>query len=56
MSSITYPASPIEIPEKLTGLSGSYMIRAMLAIVAIILFFALYAALLVAFGYLFTWR
>ncbi|MGE3801832.1 MAG: M48 family metallopeptidase [Candidatus Kapaibacterium sp.] len=53
MSSITYPASPIEIPEKLTGPSGSYMIRAILAIVAIILFFALYAALLVAFGYLF---
>ncbi len=53
MSSTTYPASPVDLPEKLTGLSPAYTIKAVLAVLAILLFFVLYAALVAAFGYLF---
>lgn len=53
MTSVAYPASPSDIPRKLTGLSTAYTIKAALAILAIILFFALYTALVIALGYLF---
>lgn len=52
MTSTLYPPSPTTIPKKLTGLTPSYQLRAFLAILAIILFFALYAAMVVALGYL----
>lgn len=52
MSSTYYPLSPTSVPKKLTGLTSSYQLRAFLAILAIILFFVLYAAMVVALGYL----
>lgn len=47
-----YPESPKEITKELTQLPSSYKLRAFLAILAIILFFILYSALVVALGYL----
>ncbi len=47
-----YPDSPEGVPKKLTALPPSYQLRAFLAIVAIILFFMLYGALVVGLGYL----
>lgn len=52
MQSIIYPQSPTVDSKKLTSLTSSYKLRAFLAIVAIILFFVLYFALVVAFAYL----
>ncbi|MFS4494615.1 M48 family metalloprotease [Maribacter sp. 2308TA10-17] len=52
MSSTYYPLSPTNIPKKLTGLTPSYQFRAFLAILAILLFFILYTAMVVALGYL----
>jgi len=54
MSSINlqYPPSPTEIPANLTKLPGSYQWRVMLAILSIVLFFALYVLMIIAFGYL----
>ena len=52
MSSTYYPLSPTNIPKKLTGLTPSYQFRAFLAILAILLFFVLYSAMVVALGYL----
>lgn len=52
MTSTYYPPSPTNIPKKLTGLTPSYQLRAFLAVLAIILFFVLYAALVTALGYL----
>ena len=53
MTNMYYPTSPITVPKKLTGLTSSYQLRSFLAIIAIILFFALYVAMVVALGYLF---
>ncbi len=53
MTSTVYPASPTDVPRKLTGLSTTYMVKAGLAILAILLFFVLYFALVIALGYLF---
>lgn len=47
MTSITYPPGPRDVPGNLTSLSGSYKIKAALAVLAIILFFALYVGLVI---------
>ncbi|KAA3634193.1 MAG: hypothetical protein DWQ02_11780 [Bacteroidetes bacterium] len=47
-----YPKSPVHVPEKLTALPSSYQFRAFLAILAIVLFFVLYAALVISLGFL----
>lgn len=52
MTNSFYPTSPTEIPKKLTGLTSSYQLKSFLAILAIVLFFALYAAMVTALGYL----
>lgn len=52
MSVIYYPESPKELPLKLTSLPSSYKFKAFFAIVAILLFFALYTALVIGLGYL----
>ncbi len=48
-----YPASPTSVPKNLTMLTSSYQLKSILAILAIILFFALYTAMVLALGYLF---
>ena len=55
MSTISYPASPTNIPKNLTALTPSYQTRAFLAILAIIFFFLLYVALVVSLGFLVHW-
>ena len=52
MPSLYYPAGPAVVPEDLTGLSGSYKLRATLSIVSILLFFLLYLGLVAATGFL----
>jgi len=52
MNNSFYPPSPIEIPKKLTGLTSAYQLKAILAILAILLFFTLYAALVFGLGFL----
>ena len=47
-----YPPSPENLPKKLKPLPSNYKIKASLAILAIIIFFVLYSALVVALGYL----
>lgn len=47
-----YPPSPENLPKKLKSLPSNYKIKASLAILAIIIFFVLYSALVVALGYL----
>lgn len=46
---------PNKIPKNLTNLSQSYMIKASLAVVAIIVFFVLYVLLIIGLGYLIRW-
>ena len=48
-----YPASPTSVPKNLTMLTSSYQLKSILAILAIILFFALYTVMVLALGYLF---
>lgn len=50
-----YPVSPTDLPKNLTKLPSSYMIKASLAILAIVVFFVLYVCLVVALGYLCYW-
>lgn len=52
MSQDLYPPSPVSLPENLTKLSFRYKLKASLAILAVISFFALYAALVYALGHL----
>lgn len=52
MNSSTYPVNPSGIPSNFISLPSSYKFRAFLAILAIALFFVLYAALVYAFGWL----
>lgn len=52
MNTNFYPKSPNSLPKKLTNLPASYMFRATLAVLSILLFFALYAALVIGLGYL----
>ena len=52
MNTNFYPKSPNSLPKNLTNLPASYMFRATLAVLAILLFFALYAALVIGLGYL----
>lgn len=47
-----YPPSPIDIPKRLTALTSSYQLRAVLAILSILLFFVLYVALVIGLAYL----
>ncbi len=47
-----YPESPNDIPKNFTSLPSSYQFKAFLAILSIILFFLLYAALVTGLGYL----
>ncbi|WP_420603479.1 M48 family metalloprotease [Flagellimonas sp.] len=53
MSLTYYPTSPVQVPKKLTALTSSYQLKAFLAVLAIILFFVLYTAMVVGLGYLF---
>jgi len=52
MNANYYPKSPNSLPKNLTNLPASYMFRATLAVLAILLFFALYIALVIGLGYL----
>ena len=52
MESLLYPKSPASVPKNLTSLTSSYQFKAFLAVLAILLFFALYAGLVVALGFL----
>lgn len=47
-----YPKSPTTVSKNFTKLPSSYKIRASLAVIAILLFFSLYAGLVIALGYL----
>lgn len=47
-----YPASPILPSKKLTSLTSSYLLRATLAVLGIVLFFILYSVLVVGLAYL----
>ena len=47
-----YPKSPKNLSKNFTALSTSYKIKALLAVLAIILFFVLYISLVTALGYL----
>ena len=55
MTTNYYPASPSNVPKNLTALPASYLTKAFLAILAILLFFMLYGTLVVALGYLIYW-
>lgn len=55
MTTNYYPTSPTNVPKNLTALPASYQTKAFLAILAIILFFVLYGALVVALAYLVIW-
>lgn len=50
-----YPASPSSIEVNYTKLPSSYYMKAILAILAIILFFVLYFAMVVLLGYVVKW-
>jgi Zn-dependent protease with chaperone function len=50
-----YPQSPKQLPKNLTALPKSYQLRATLAVLAILAFFVLYAALVVGLGLLFLY-
>jgi len=52
MNTNYYPKSPNSLPKNLTNLPASYLFRATLAILAIVLFFALYTTLVIGLGYL----
>lgn len=52
MSNSYYPKSPTNVSNNLTALPPSYMFRAILAILAVLLFFALYAGMVTACAYL----
>ncbi|WP_203258989.1 M48 family metallopeptidase [Hyunsoonleella ulvae] len=52
MAEVLYPKSPTDVPKNITSLPSSYQLRAFLAVLAILLFFILYAALVTALGYL----
>lgn len=47
--------SPDDFPKDLTSLSGAYKVKASLAVLAIVLFFALYVLLVIGLGYLIRW-
>lgn len=50
--STSYPLSPSELPNRLTSLSLSYKIKALLAALSVLLFFVLYSALVLSLAYL----
>ena len=50
---ILYPQSPAELPNRFTALTSNYKLKATLAVLSIILFFALYVALVAGLAYLF---
>lgn len=52
MSLNHYPQSPVNVPKELTKLTPSYQFRAFLAIISILLFFALYSSLIIGLGFL----
>lgn len=52
MSTAYYPQSPAEIPKNLTALTSSYQLKAVLAILSVILFFVLYLVMVTALGFL----
>ncbi len=52
MPELIYPPSPARLPQGLTALTGSYQVRAALAVVAIALFFVLFTALVAATAWL----
>ena len=52
MTTTYYPKSPVVADKKLTSLTSTYQLKAFLSILAIILFFILYFALVASLGYL----
>jgi len=52
MQNPNYPPSPSRLPQALTALTGSYQLRATLAVAAIVLFFILFTALVAATAWL----
>jgi Zn-dependent protease with chaperone function len=50
-----YPVSPEKVDASYTALPSSYKLKALLAILSIILFFILYFALVIGLGYLVKW-
>ncbi|PKH52153.1 hypothetical protein CXF68_16285 [Tenacibaculum sp. Bg11-29] len=52
MNTNYYPKSPKSLPKNLTNLPATYLFRATLAVLAIVLFFALYIGLVIGLGYL----
>jgi Zn-dependent protease with chaperone function len=55
MNTLNYPKSPEEVKSTLTRLSFAYNIKAIGAILSVILFFAFYVALVIACAYLIYW-
>jgi len=55
MSAILSVPSPLELPKNLTQLSRAYMIKATLAVLAIVVFFVLYVLLIIGLAYLVEW-
>ncbi|WP_405384895.1 M48 family metalloprotease [Maribacter sp. LLG6340-A2] len=53
MTNLYYPTSPKSLPSSLTKLPFSYLLKSLLSILAIVLFFALYVSMVVGLGYLF---
>ncbi len=51
-TNLKYPESPKNIPSNLTRLPGTYILKSIFAIFAIITFFTLYVALVIGVGYL----
>lgn len=55
MSATLSVPSPLESPKNLTQLSSAYMIKATLAVLAIVVFFVLYVLLIIGLAYLVEW-
>ena len=52
MDSAYYPLSPSQVPQNLTRISSNFRIKALLAILSVILFFLLYFSLVIGLAYL----
>ncbi|TVZ16190.1 M48 family metalloprotease [Maribacter sp. MAR_2009_72] len=53
MTNHYYPTSPNSVPKSLTKLPFSYLLKSILSILAIVLFFVLYVSMVIGLGYLF---
>ena len=52
MNQLIYPVSPTDLPKDFTSLPTSYKLKASLAILGIIIFFALYFSMVAGLGWL----